>query len=58
VLSRRHAIGSCLFVGLGVGFVVIVLVRPLGGVEAGKVVFVQKLALLIGADWHCWSCVV
>jgi hypothetical protein len=58
VLSRRHATGGCIFVGLGVGLVVILLVRPLGWVEACEVVFVQKLALLIGADRHCWSCVV
>ena len=58
MLSRRHAIGGCLFVGLGVGLVVILLMRPLGGVKAGEVVFVQKLALLIGADRHCRSCIV
>jgi hypothetical protein len=58
VLSGRHAIRGCLFVGLGVGLVVILLVRPLGRVEAGEVVFVQKLALLVGADWHCWVCIV
>ena len=54
MLSRRHTTGGCIFVGLGIGLVVILLVRPFGGVEAGEVVFVQKLALLIGADWHYW----
>lgn len=52
-MSRRQAIGSGIFVGLGVRFVVILLVRPFGRIETGEVVFVQKLALLVGADWHC-----
>lgn len=51
-MSRR-AVGGGLFVGVGlVTVVVVLLVRPFQRVETGKVIFVQKLALLVSADRH------
>lgn len=57
MLSRGVAVGCGLFVGLGlVTVVVVLLVRPFQGVETGKVVLVQKLALLVSTDGHIRRC--
>ena len=56
-MSRGVAVGCGLFVGLGlVTVVVVLLVRPFQGVETGKVVLVQKLALLVSTDGHVREC--